>query len=353
MADAHDPSSGPLDRPSEIPVDAVQGRPDPLSDVLRTVKLQGALFFLVDASDPWCVDVPAAQSFARIILPRARHVVSYHIVVDGTGLASVPGVQPVRFETGDIIVFPHADPYVIASAEGVAPELNAAETLQFFRDLAAGRLPFVIPEGGGGQPKAQFICGFLGCDLGPSNPLFSALPRLLHVRRSNNSGPDLLDRLVDLAIHEAHQDRLGGESLRLGLSELMFVEVLRRHLTSLSSDTPSWLAGLNDPVTGRALAILHKDPAAHWTVEKLAREAGTSRSVLAERFLARVGEPPMRYLAHWRMQLAAQLLTDGNDKTGAIADKIGFGSEAAFSRAFKRIMGMSPAAWRMSSSASE
>lgn len=343
MALAHDPSSGTLDRPAEV--DA-PGAIDPLSDVLRTVRLEGALFFLVDATSPWCVDVPAASAFAPIILPTARHVVSYHVAVAGRGLASVPGAASVAFEAGDIVVFPHGDPYVMASAPGVAPEFDRDETLAFFRDLAAGRLPFVIPEGGGEPPGAQFICGFLGCDAAPYNPVLPALPRLLHVRRPAGASPDLLDRLVDLAIAEARANRVGAASIRLGLSELMFVEVLRRHLAAASTDRPSWLTGLRDPVVARALARIHAAPGAYWSLEALAREAGVSRSVLSARFSASVGLSPMRYLAVWRLQLAARRLADGSEKIASIAEAVGFSSEAAFSRAFKKAMGRSPASWR-------
>lgn len=346
MPTGHDQPSGTLAEASQIRAAAPFGGFDPLSDVLRTVKLKGALFFLVDATSPWCVDVPPARDFADIILPSARHVVSYHVVVEGRGLAGVPGTEPVAFGAGDIIVFPHADPYLMSSAPGVPPELDREQTLQFFRDLAAGRLPFVIPEGGGESPKAKFICGFLGCDLSPFNPLFATLPRVLHIRRPNTGHADLLDRLIDLAIAEVRAPRAGGESIRLGLSELMFVELLRRHLETLAAEEPGWLAGLRDPKVGRALALLHAEPARDWTLGALARAAGVSRSVLAERFARWVGETPMRYLTLWRMQLAARLLADGATKVANVGEQVGFRSEAAFSRTFKKVTGLSPAEWR-------
>lgn len=346
MSTAHDPPSGTFAEASETHASTPVGDFDPLSDVLRTVKLQGALLFLVDATSPWCVDIPEAREFADIILPRARHVVSYHVVVEGRGLASVPGIEPTPFDTGDIVVFPHADPYVMSSAPGVPPEFDRQQTLQFFRDLAAGKLPFVIPEGGGELPKAKFICGFLGCDLSPFNPLFATLPRILHVRRPRGGHTDLLGQLIDLALAEARIRRAGSDSIRLGLSELMFVEVLRRHLETLSADRAGWLGGLRDPKVGRMLALLHAEPARDWTLDSLARASGVSRSVLAERFASSVGETPMRYLTLWRMQLAARLLADGTAKVAAIGEQVGFRSEAAFSRAFKKVTGLSPAEWR-------
>ena len=346
MRAAHDQPSARVAEPSEIDAAARIGNFDPLSDVLRTVKLKGALFFLVDATSPWCVDVPRASDFAAIILPGARHIVSYHVVVEGHGVASVRGSGPVAFDTGDIIVFPHGDPYLMSSAPGVRPELDHEQTLQFFRDLAAGRLPFVIPEGGGSPPRGKFICGFLGSDLSPFNPLFATLPRLLHIRRPRGAKADLLDQLVGLAMAEMRTPRAGGDSIRLGLSELMFVELLRRHLENLSPDRPGWLAGLRDPIVGRALAQLHAEPARDWTLDALARASGVSRSVLAERFGSRVGETPMRYLTLWRMQVAARLLTDGGSKVAAVGEQVGFRSESAFSRAFKKATGLSPAGWR-------
>lgn len=325
--------------------------PDPLSDVLKTVRLTGALFFLVDATSPWCVDVPHAGAFSRVLLPRAQHIVSYHVVVRGSGIAGVPGHDPVPIEAGDVIVFPHGDPYVMQSGLGVPPELNAAEMLQFFGDMAAGRLPFIVTEGGGGDPPAQFVCGFLGCDAHPFNPLLAAMPRLLRVRR--NRSDDLLDRLIEVTLAEARTPRAGGASIRLRLSELLFVEVIRRHLQTVPVTGDGWLAGLADAVVGRALALLHQRPAHPWTLDELARESGASRSVLADRFTRLVGCPPMQYLVRWRMQIAAGLLSDGNAKVAAVGLEVGYASEAAFSRTFKRIAGVSPSQWRRNAARGE
>lgn len=343
MSEAHDRPSATPDRPSGNP-----GGTDPLSDVLRTVRLTGAQFFLVEASSPWCVDIPAARSFADVILPGAQQIISYHVVVEGRGLARVPGSDDVTLEAGDIVVFPHGDPYVMRSGPGVPPELDSEETMVFFHELAAGRLPFVVPEGGGNPPPAKFICGFLGCDLAPFNPLLSTLPRLLHVRRAATGRNGLLDRLIALTLEEAQRDRAGGKSIRLGLSELLFVEVLRRHLAELPADAGGWLAGLSDGAVARALALIHGDPCRNWNLVDLARQSGASRTVLAERFGATVGQTPMRYLTLWRMQLASRMLIDGSQKIAAVAEEVGYGSEASFSRAFKKATGQSPAAWRTS-----
>ncbi|MEZ5831313.1 MAG: AraC family transcriptional regulator [Dongiaceae bacterium] len=361
MARTHDQASGSLAGSSDAMRDApsthsphdpapasagdVAGK-DPLSEVLRTVKLTGALFFLVDATSPWGVEVPHARTFAPIILPGAQHVVSYHIALKGTGYASIPGTAPVRFEAGDVIVFPHADPYAMLSKPGQAPEMTPETALDFFRAMAAGKLPFVIEEGGGGPERSQFVCGFLGCDVRPFNPLLGMLPRLLHMPRPSSAQNDLLERLIDLTLAETQVRNPGGESIRLGLSELIFIEVIRRYVATRRADETGWLAGLRDPAVGRALALLHESPADAWTLDMLADRIGISRSVLAERFARLVGYPPMQYLTNWRMQLAARQLSDGRKKIAAIGREVGYESEAAFSRTFKRVAGLSPAAWR-------
>lgn len=319
---------------------------DPLSDVLRTVRLTGALFFLVEASFPWGVEVPRAGAFSSIILPRAQHVVSYHIILQGRGWASIPDVTSTWFEAGDVLVFPHGDPYSMLSSPDQPPEFDAEATVDWFRDMAAGKLPFVSEEGGGGEPRSRFVCGFLGCDMQPFNPVLSTLPRLLRVRRSEDASENQLGRLIDLTLAEARQRRLGGESIRLRLGELIFVEVMRQYLESLPAQETGWLSGLRDPLIGKVLAMLHERPAYPWTLNELAHDAGMSRAALAARFTHLIGHAPMQYLTLWRMQIAARLLVDSSMKVAAVGREIGYESEAAFSRAFKRTVGLSPAAWR-------
>lgn len=318
---------------------------DPLTDVLRMVKLKSALLFLVKATSPWGVNIPHASTYAPIILPVAQHVVSYHIVLEGKGWAGVGGEEPVRFSAGDVLVFPHADPYSIVSSPDLIRQPEAS-ALDFFRDMAAGRTPFVVTEGGGGEERAKFICGFLGCDMRPFNPLFNSLPRLLHVKRAENCRGDLLQKLIDLMLSQSEVCGAGSLGVRLGLGELMFIEALRRHLVSLPAAERGWIAGLRDPQIGRALSALHQRPAEKWSVGRLARETGISRSVLAERFPMLVGMPPLHYLTRWRMQLAARQLSDGSTKVAAVAENVGYGSEAAFSRCFKKLTGFSPTGWR-------
>jgi len=319
---------------------------DPLSDVLRTVKLTGALFFLVDASFPWGVEVPHADAFSSIILPRAQHIVSYHIILKGVGWASIPGVTSTWFEAGDILVLPHGDPYSMLSEPDQPPEFDVKATMDYFREMAAGRLPFVSKEGGGGEPRSEFVCGFLGCDMEPFNPVLSTLPRLLRIKRSHNGRDGLLSRLIDLTLAEARRPRVGGESIRLRLSELVFVEVMRRYLEALPAHETGWLSGLRDPAIGKVLAMLHEQPAYPWTLNELAGRACMSRAAFSARFTHLIGHAPMRYLMLWRMQLAARLLADSSMKVAVVGREIGYESEAAFSRSFKKTVGMSPAVWR-------
>lgn len=222
-------------------------------------------------------------------------------------------------------------------------EYDAEATVTFLREMAAGRLPFVTREGGGGR-LTRYACGHLGCDLRPFNPVLAALPPFLHLRRKQGP-PNFLDRLDGLTLEEGSTERPGSRSVGLRLIELAFVEVVRRHMETMPSDATGWLAGLRDPVAGRALDLIHARPTENWTLAGLAQEAAVSRTVLAERFTHLVGWPPVRYLTRWRMQLASGMLRDGA-RVAEAAGVAGYTSEVAFSRAFKRETGSAPAGWR-------
>ena len=207
-------------------------------------------------------------------------------------------------------------------------------------------MPIVYELGGGGSERARVVCGFLGCDERPYNPLLTALPSVIHLSAAGPQAPiGWLGTLLNIAVKESGSARAGGENVLARLSELMFVEAVRRYLETLPPAQTGWLAGLRDPVVGQALAALHGQPSEPWTVERLARLVGLSRSVFAERFMEMVGQPPMQYLALWRMQLAARLLVEGGH-VAAVAGAVGYESEAAFSRAFKKLVGQAPATWR-------
>ena len=318
---------------------------DTLSDVLETVRLTGAIFFLVDARTPWVAEAPASTDLVPAILPAAQHVVSYHVVSEGACWCESPGLSPMRLETGDVLLVPHGHPYQIASTCGLRTGLTLDEGLAWFRAMADRRLPFVVTEGGDGPERLRLVCGFLGCDALPFNPVLTTLPALMRVRLHGDSS-SRLHALLDFAVAESNCDSPGSRSVLLRIAELVFLEVLRSYLTTESDNRASWLAGLRDVVVGRALARLHAEPARAWTLPDLAREVGASRSVLAERFASFVGYPPMSYLTHWRMQLAASRLAAGAAPVSAVASDVGYESEAAFCRAFKKVTGVTPASWR-------
>jgi AraC-like DNA-binding protein len=318
---------------------------DTLSDVLEAVRLTGALFFLVDARTPWVAEAPASPQLLPVILPRAQHIVSYHVVTEGGCWCESLGQTPLRLEKGDVLVVPHGHAYQIASACGLRTGWSLDDALGWFRAMTTGDLPFVVTEGGDGSERIRLVCGFLGCDALPFNPVLTTLPALLRVRLRGDSA-DRLNALLEFAVTESQRADPGSRSVLLRIAELVFVEVLRSHLTAASNDGTNWLGGLRDPLVGRALAHLHSEPARPWTLPELAREVGASRSVLAERFASFVGYPPMLYLTHWRIQLAASRLAAGAAPLAAVASHVGYESEAAFCRAFKRITGVTPAAWR-------
>lgn len=318
---------------------------DPLSDVLETVRLRGALFFVWEPSWHYATSVPEGSRFGGLILPGAERIVSYHIVTEGPCWGAVIGEAPVRLESGDVLLLPHGDAYCIASRPSPAtPEEDPAE-IEFFRSMAAGEVPPVVVDGGGRAERNRIICGFLGCERLPFNPLLDTLPRLIRVPAAGQ-GDDTLAGLVAFALDESRRGREGERCLLMRLSEVLFVEVLRRYMRSAPTPDSGWLVALRDPLVGRALGLLHRAPSAAWTLGGLAQALKTSRSTLSARFAAAVGEPPMQYLARWRMQLAARRLADGPDKVYAIARDVGYDTEAAFSRAFKRWVGVSPSAWR-------
>ena len=341
MIGGHDLPSGTL-----APASGDPNEPDALSDVLRAVRLTGALFFTVDATSPWVAESPPSARLGPIILPRAQHVVSYHVITAGSCWAEIAGQPPLHLEAGDVVVIPHGQAYALSSRPGMLGSFSEEQTLGWYRQMMAGELPVVVVEGEGGPERRRVLCGFLGCDALPFNPVLAALPALLHVRPPAGQRRDRLGHLIEFALGEVHEPRAGRACVLLRISELMFVEVVRRHLADLPPEQTGWLAGLRDPDVGRALALLHRSPAHPWTVEELARRSGLSRSTLAERFGQLVGQPPMQYLARWRMQLAAGLLADGQSKVSAVALAVGYDSEAAFSRAFKALLGRSPASWR-------
>jgi len=323
---------------------------DTLSDVLRSVRLRGAVYYHVSGGREWAVEAPAARYIAAAVLPEAEHVMEYHVVTKGHAWAAIIGEEPVRLDTGDVVVFPHGDAHVISSAPGVPPERQDPDWV-----FATANDPRPIPISLMGRDSAfgdmtasgaqtVLVCGFLGCDLRPFNPLIATLPRLLHVPSTGENRWD--SQVVRQAALESQEQRPGSGAVLERLSEMMFVDAVRRHLDRLPEDSKGWLAGLRDRFVGKALELLHEQPGADWTIENLSERVGLSRSALHERFVQFLDQPPMQYLGQWRMQVAAKSLVQSRANIATIALDVGYDSEAAFSRAFKRIVGTTPSEWR-------
>jgi len=311
-------------------------RMDPLSDLLRVVRLDGAFFYGVEASAPWSVETLASRDLRPRVLPSAEHLISYHILIEGSCFGGILGQEQVELGPGDAIVFPHGDAHVMSSARGLRTGQDLyAETPEPF--------PHTVTLGAAGRRTASFVCGFLGCDRGPFNPLLSSLPRVIHAPAMSNAWLVGFTRQLS---EESRHGHPGANGALTRLAELMFIEVVRRYLDTLPPGQTGWLAGLRDEVVGRVLALLHARPSHPWTLEELAREGATSRSSLAKRFTDVVGQPPMQYLTQWRMQVAANLLAQSNEKLASVSARAGYDSEAAFSRAFKKATGVAPGAWR-------
>lgn len=311
------------------------GRTDPLSDVLRAVRLTGAYFYLVEAARPWSVAAVPARELAPRVLPEAEHLISYHVVTEGTAWGGLRGERQAKLSAGDVIVLPHGDAHFISSEPGhrVDPD-DYAHT--------AKRYPATLVLGAG-RRETRLVCGFLGCDVQPFNPLLASLPRVLLATRATGGW---LAAFAEQAVRESRAIGPGSDSILTRMAELMFVEVVRSHLQSLGEEQVGWLAALRDPVVGGALALMHERPAHEWSLQELAKEVAASRSVLAERFTHLVGVPPMQYLANWRLQLATEYLLRDDAKVATVGMRVGYDSEAAFSRAFKRATGAAPAVWR-------
>ncbi|HEX5963419.1 MAG TPA: AraC family transcriptional regulator [Gemmatimonadales bacterium] len=309
---------------------------DPLSDLLRVVRLDGAFFFRVEAAEPWRVETVAAKELSPRIMPAAEHLISYHILTEGRCYGGLVGEEPVELVSGDVIVFPHGDAHVMSSGRDVQVGPGVHST-------APARYPHTVVLGNPGPRAVSAVCGFLGCDRRPFNPLLASLPHRMHMRGMANNWLGNFTRQVT---EESRFGRAGADCVLTRLAELMFIEVLRRYLDDLPPGQTGWLAGLRDEVVGRVLVLFHGRPDHPWTLEELARETNSSRSNVAKRFAELVGQPPMQYLAQWRMQVAANLLAQSGAKVASIGAEVGYDSEAAFSRAFKKAAGVAPGAWR-------
>lgn len=316
---------------------------DVLSEVLKVVKLEGAIYYNAEFTAPWSLRAPPSCVLAPYFAQGGGHVIIYHLLTEGRGFAELEDGKRIPLTAGDVVIFPHGDPHIMGNGSPVDPVDQERELHRIF---ARG---LKLACSGGGGEVTKFVCGYMSCDPQLSQVLLGGLPAILKVNVRNGAAGEWLERSIRFSVQEADASRAGGEAVLAKLSELLFVETLRRYIAELPPGQTGWLAGARDPEVGKALALLHRHPAQPWTIAGLARDAGLSRSVLAGRFRHYLGEPPMSYLTRWRMQLGAQMLKSSSRSVAGIAAEVGYESEAAFNRAFKREYRVPPARFRSES----
>jgi len=317
---------------------------DVLSDVLRTIRLEGALFLNVELRAPWCFDVPKGADMARLLKPGAQQMAICHLVLEGRCWAQVRGSDPVRVGAGEVVAIPHGDSHVLGS------ELQHAAV--DIGHVVRPRVPELdrIRYGGDGE-RTVLVCGWFAYEGDAPNPIMESLPRLFSTSVRRRPAGRWIEQSVNFVLGDAASRTPGSNMVASKVAEVLFAEALRGYIESMPANNPGWLSGLRDPQVGRCLALMHESPARAWTVEALAQACHTSRSVLAERFTELTGVPPMQYLTRWRMILAAGLLRNEQGNLARIAGDVGYESEAAFNRAFKREYGISPGLWRQNGAA--
>jgi AraC-like DNA-binding protein len=319
---------------------------DALSDVLRVAHLTGGVFLHAEFSAPWCIAARVGPEHCAPLLGPASHLIIYHYVVEGDLRIRVDGAdgEDLVIGKGEVVLLPRNDLHLMGSDLSLPP-VAGGDIIQPPKD---GGL-YSIHHGGTGA-RTRMICGFLGCASAEGNPVIATLPSLLKLNVEQGGAAEWIRTTFQYAAEEVATGRPGSVTVLAKLSELLFVESVRRYAEGLPDGQTGWLAGLREPYVARALALLHRDIARRWTVDDLGREIGLSRSALADRFIRLIGMPPMHYLANWRMQVATQKLRNTSASLAQVAKIVGYESEAAFSRAFKKEFGTAPATWRRANS---
>ena len=313
---------------------------DPLSDVLRVAQLTGGAFLHAEFSAPWCMAARVDPAHCAPFLGPAAHLIPYHYVVSGELMVQVGEEPQFRVAAGEVVLFPGNDSHLLGSDLTLPPSLGSDVIKPPEGDgLATLRL-------GGDGERATVICGFLASTSADDNPILATLPPSLHLPVDQSGVGEWVRSTFQFAANEVAAGNPGSGAVLSKLSELLFVEAIRRYVSSLPPGSRGWLAGLQDPYVSKALSKIHGAVARSWTVEALGREIGLSRSALADRFLRTVGVSPMQYVAHWRIQVAKFRLRTTQWPMIDIAEEIGYESESAFSRAFKKLVGKPPAKWR-------
>ena len=313
---------------------------DALSETLRVVRLTGAIFIKGRFTAPWCYQSPHADSVAPILEPGAGRVVIFHMILEGECYVERGAEPAVRLMAGDVVLFPQGDAHRMCSQPGVTPASGARPLGEVL-----ARRPRQLSYGGGGS-TTRLVCGYLACDAKLADMLLAGLPGLVRVNVRGSNAGSWLEASLRYALAEARSPRPGGAGVLAKLAELLFIEVLRLYMNEQAEGRTGWLAGVGDRIVGGALNAIHRSPARLWTLDELARTAGSSRSVLAERFQHLVGSSPIQYLTQWRMLLASSLLRGSDAPLARIAEEVGYQTDTAFSRAFRREFGSPPAAWR-------
>jgi AraC-like DNA-binding protein len=316
---------------------------DALSDVLKSVHVQGAVYLNGEFTAPWCIRGECGLQSVRERLAGAEHVAFFHFLTEGSCKFRLVDSNEVQHASaGDLILFPQEGKHLMGTDLHLAPQEREALVEPF---PGADPEIFHMRHGGGGE-ATRFVCGYLALSRSTFRPLLEALPPMLCIHLGGGPAAGMLRELFRAGVRESLAQGPGATSTLTKVADLLFVEALRRYMEQLPPGGKGWLAAARDPHVGRALALLHANPSRAWSVDDLAREVALSRSALADRFTSLVGEPPMQYLTRWRLALAAQTLRDGREPISRIAEKSGYESEAAFSRAFKREFGVPPAGWR-------
>src|SRR5579862_7119081 len=313
---------------------------DAFSEILNGVELNGAVFFNAEFSAPWGFSAPASKLMADKLAPGAAHFLLYHLVVEGSAIIEMSDGQTLELTSGDVVIFPNGDAHHMSSKGSKPPFPNYGINDK----IRAGDLS-PLHAGGSGE-TSRFVCGYMTCDPHISRPILNGLPSVFKVNiRTDRSGKWLESSILHL-VEEAISGRVGSEAMLAKLSEALFVYTLRRYVAELPEQQKGRLTGARDPIAGKSLGLMHRRIAHPWTIASLADEVGISRSALVERFTRYLSEPPMAYLTRWRLQLAARSLERTSRGVAEIASEVGYESEAAFNRAFKREFGRPPGRYR-------
>jgi AraC-like DNA-binding protein len=310
---------------------------DVLTDVLNTVRVSAACYGRVEAAAPWGIQVGLGED------PK------FHVILQGRCWLEVEGQgEAVELEAGDLFALPHGHAHALRDAPGTQAinleelfERNAPDAITDEQRCAGG----VLRVGGSGE-STLLVSGRVRFDDPRNNPVLRVLPPLVLIRGKDGRAVHWLESTLRFIACEASSNRPGAETVINRLADVLFIQIVRGYLASTPEDTRGWLRALSDAQIGASLGLIHQRPESNWTVASLANKVGMSRSTFAGRFAELVGEPPLHYLTRWRMQKAAALLRDGQATLADIADRVGYESEAAFSKAFKRWVGTAPGAYR-------